>query len=189
MELLDEDVVPIHRQQFPLMMATPDSDNYGGASVAATVSERQEHENFLTTVGSIVPERQEQKIRNLDTVVGCYSTSHELLLPHPPPCPHAKSGDLYIHRYDGNRRIQIWVRDEGCWIADVADGHHHPVLSGYRLYVTDGLGPTWVTKKTRSTYKGRDRMSSFLYYHVLITHNPITNTWNMASFVSRLAEK
>ncbi|KAI6004200.1 hypothetical protein EDD15DRAFT_2192096 [Pisolithus albus] len=141
-ELLDEDLVPIHRQRFPLTTAAPDFDKTGDRGVAVTVAVCQEHESYLTSVESIVPERQEQKIRNLDAVVGRYVTRHELPLRYPLPCPHAKSGDLYIHRYDGNRGIQIWVRDVDCWIANVVDGHHHPVLPDYRLYIADGTGPT-----------------------------------------------
>ncbi|KAI6001899.1 hypothetical protein EDD15DRAFT_2361258 [Pisolithus albus] len=141
-ELLDEDVVPIHRRRFPLTTAVPDFDKTGDSRAAVPVSVCQEHESYLTSLESIVPERQEQKIRNLDAVVGRYVTRHELPLRHPPPCPHAKSGDLYIHRYDGNRGIQIWVRDVDCWKANVVDGHHHPVLPDYRLYIADGTGPT-----------------------------------------------
>lgn len=157
MELLDEDVVPIHRQRFPLTTAAPDPDNSADTDAAVTISLCQEHETYLTSMETIVPERQEQKIRNLNAVVGRYMTRHELPLRHPPPCPHAKNGDLYIHRYDGNRGIQIWVRDDNCWKADAVDGRHHPVLPDYRLYIAGGMDPTWVTKKTRSTYKGRAR--------------------------------
>ncbi|KAI6009463.1 hypothetical protein F5J12DRAFT_782002 [Pisolithus orientalis] len=72
---------------------------------------------------------------------------------HPPPCPCVMHGDLNIHHY-GNKKVQIWLREGDHWIADVVDGHHHPMLPDYRLFIANGTEPTWVTKKTRLTYKG-----------------------------------
>ncbi|KAI6002077.1 hypothetical protein EDD15DRAFT_2192759 [Pisolithus albus] len=109
-ELLDEDVVPIHHQRFPLTTVAAGFGNTGDANAAATDSPCPAQDACLTFEGSITPERH---------------------------------GDLYIHRYNGNRKIQIWVRDGNRWIGDVTDGHHHPRLPDYRLYVTDGIGPTW----------------------------------------------
>jgi len=102
------------------------------------------------------PNRQQQKIRNLEVMMGRYITSHQLPLQHPPPCPRAAHGDLYIHHY-GNKKVQIWLREGDQWIGNIMDGYHHPLLSDYRLFVAEGTEPTWVTKKTRSTYKGRFR--------------------------------
>lgn len=102
------------------------------------------------------PNRQEQKIRNLDIKIGRYITTHPLPLQHPPSCPRAADGDLYIHHY-GNKKVQIWLREGDGWLGDITDGHDHPLLSDYRLFVADDVEPTWVTRKTRSTYKGRIR--------------------------------
>lgn len=102
------------------------------------------------------PNHQQQKIRNLEVMMGRYITSHQLPLQHPLPCPRAVQGDLYIHHY-GNKQVQIWLREGDQWISSITDGHHHPSLADYRLFVGEGAEPTWVTKKTRSTYKGRFR--------------------------------
>ena len=110
--------------------------------------------NRYATIAS--PKRQQQKIRNLDVMMGRYITSHQLPLQHPPPCSHIVHGDLYIHHY-GDKKVQVWLREEDQWIGSIKDGHHHPSLSDYRLFVAEGAEPTWVMKKMRSTYKGRFR--------------------------------
>ena len=110
----------------------------------------------LTTAEITPPSRQEQKIRNLDVTVGRYISTHALPLQHPPQCAQAMCGDLYIHHY-ATDKLQIWFWDGDQWEEDIADGSRHPTLPNYRLYVNGGGGPTWVTKKTRSTYQGRSR--------------------------------
>jgi len=103
---------------------------------------------------TVTPARQDMKIRNLDVTISRYISTHADCLQQPPPCPHAKSSDLYIHRY-GNGKIQVWVRESELWLADVIDGHPHPTLPGYCLYLHTGMEPSWVTRKTRTTYRGR----------------------------------
>ena len=110
----------------------------------------------LTTAEVIPPSQQEQKICNLDVTVGRYISTHALPLQHPPQCAQPMCGDLYIHRY-ATDKLQIWFWDGNQWEGDIADGSHHPTLPNYRLYANGGGGPTWVTKKTRSTYQGRSR--------------------------------
>jgi len=110
----------------------------------------------LATAETIPPSRQEQKIRNLDVTVGRYISTHVLPLQHPPQCAQATCGDLYIHHY-ATDKLQIWFWDGGRWEGEIADGYRHPTLPNYRLYASGGGEPTWVTKKTRSTYKGRSR--------------------------------
>ncbi|KAI6027219.1 hypothetical protein EDC04DRAFT_2605871 [Pisolithus marmoratus] len=54
-------------------------------------------------------------------------------------------------------RPSIWLRDGDQWLPDIRDRYHHPTLPEYHLYVAEGMEPTWVTRKTRSTYKGRPK--------------------------------
>jgi len=104
---------------------------------------------------TVTPACQDMKIRNMDVTIGRYISTHPNCLQQPPPlCPRAKCGDLYIHHY-GNGKIQVWVRESGLWLADVVDGHPHLTLPGYCLYLRTGVELSWVTRKTRTTYRGR----------------------------------
>ncbi|KAH7906905.1 hypothetical protein BJ138DRAFT_1117160 [Hygrophoropsis aurantiaca] len=103
-----------------------------------------------------LPIRQEYKMRGKQVMVGRYLSARETAIQHPPECAQAQLGDLFIHRW-GDRQIQIWLWDEQSWQPDVTDGHIHPVVQDHRLYIRDGIDPTWVTRKTRTTYRGRDR--------------------------------
>ena len=110
----------------------------------------------LATAEILTPSRQEQKIRNLDVTVGRYTSTHMLPLQHPPRCTQATCGDLYIHRY-ATDKVQVWFWDGTRWDGEISDGDRHPTLPNYQLYASGGGEPTWVTKKTRSTYMGQSR--------------------------------
>ncbi|KAI5989514.1 hypothetical protein EDD15DRAFT_2198473 [Pisolithus albus] len=149
-ELLDTDTIPIHRQRFPLTIPlSPQSKVDTNTPTDSGCVVREDG-------GAERPVRQEHKIRNLDATMGRYITSHRLPLESPPSGLYAADGDLYIHHY-GNKKAQVWLREGDQWTGNISDGHHHPLLRDYRLFVADGIEPTWVTKKTRSTYKGRIR--------------------------------
>ncbi|KAI5986644.1 hypothetical protein EDD15DRAFT_2373104 [Pisolithus albus] len=165
-EELDFDAIPIHHQIFPF----PEDASEGTSHPAATKShkigvlgvpsyERGTSQNVKGTAETTtrrrvtVPERQEHKIRNLDVIIGRFISSGDIPLERPPVCSQAVHGDLYVHHYEN--RLQIWLRDGDQWLPDIRDGYHHPTLPEYRLYVAEGVEPTWVTRKTRSTYKGR----------------------------------
>lgn len=158
-ELTDEDVIPIHRQRFPVTVPLSPRSKvdvnapiYSNAN-ANIVAEDGGVESYAAVTR---PNRQEHKIRNLDVTMGRFITTHHLRLQQPPSHLHAMDGDLYIHHY-GDKNVQIWLREGDQWVGDISDGHHHPLLQDYRLFVADGIEPSWVTKKTRSTYKGRIR--------------------------------
>lgn len=102
------------------------------------------------------PECQEQKIHNMDTIVDHYITSHACPLQQPPLCHQVKQGDIYIHQYDEGK-LQTWLWEHNKWLRDVKDGYHHPTLPGYQLYISAGVEPTWIMKKTRIIYKDRTR--------------------------------
>ncbi|KIO12419.1 hypothetical protein M404DRAFT_19242 [Pisolithus tinctorius Marx 270] len=173
-EYLDEDEVPIHKQSFPLhdgnsapsiakatttLTNNPAIDATESSQTAATKSlsdasgsQRIESYASLSEIG--IPPRQEQKLRGMRVMVGRYISTHRYPLEYPPQCPNVESGDLYVHHH-GDVGVQVWLREKNMWIS-IADGHRHPSLVDYRLFVGD-REPTWVTRKTRSTYKGRMR--------------------------------
>ena len=148
-----ESVLPT---QAPLGSASASSHLEATEPAVPTTDMTHGNKARLTTAEVIPPSRQEQKIRNLDVTVGRYISTHVLPLQHPPQCAQAMCGDLYIHRY-ATDKLQIWFWDGDQWEGDIGDGSRHPTLPNYRLYANGGGGPTWVTKKTRSTYQGRSR--------------------------------
>ncbi|KAI6030670.1 hypothetical protein F5J12DRAFT_779765 [Pisolithus orientalis] len=133
----------------------------------------------------MVPEHQEHKIHNLNVIISCFISSGNAPLKCPPVHSQAVHGDLYIHHYENQVQIveisvgylsseqttegilventtsiypfcaYIWLRDSDQWLPDIKDRCHHPTLPEYHLYVAKGMEPTWVTRKTRSTYKER----------------------------------
>ena len=90
--------------------------------------------------------------------MGRFISSSKQPLAHPPSrISHlARPTDLYINHY-GDRQVQIWMRDGDKWIGNIKDGRPHPLLKDYCLYVTEGREPKWVTRKTRTTYRGRQK--------------------------------
>ncbi|KAI6141082.1 hypothetical protein BKA82DRAFT_4206327 [Pisolithus tinctorius] len=168
-EDLDFDVIPIHHQVFLFPDNVTNDDE--GTPHPATIksyrtrvpggpsSEREMIQNIKGTAEStprhstMVPEHQEHKIHNLNVIIGHFISSGNAPLKCPPVHSQAVHGDLYIHHYEN--WVQIWLRDSNQWLPDIKDGCHHPTLPEYHLYVAKGVEPTWVTRKTRSTYKGR----------------------------------
>ncbi|KAI6143932.1 hypothetical protein BKA82DRAFT_4179077 [Pisolithus tinctorius] len=152
--------IPIHHQVF-LFPDDATNDDEGTPRPATIKSYRtgvpggpsSEREMIQNVKGAAERYRQEHKIRNLNVVIGRFISSGNAPLERPPVHSQAVHGDLYIHHYEN--RVQIWLRDGDQWLPDIKDGCHHPTLPEYRLYVAKGVEPTWVTRKTRSTYKGR----------------------------------
>jgi len=112
-----------------------------------------------STTGNLeLPVRQEHKIRGLDILTGWYTTKATNAVASPPSGLYAQTGDLFVHFF-GEGEIQVWMWNDDCWQGNVQDGHQHPTLGGHRLHVRAGAAPTWVTKKTLTTYQGRARSS------------------------------
>jgi len=73
----------------------------------------------------------------------------------PPSSLHAMVGDLFVQKNrTGEMRIWLWNNDQ--WHLDIRDGCVHPTLGDYQLNVRTGSDPTWVTRKTRVTYIGKE---------------------------------
>jgi len=103
-----------------------------------------------------VPPRRETKLRGIDSTVGRYTYEADKPLLHPPSglCPMV--GDLFIQKHS-NGEMKIWLWNNDQWLRDIRDGSVHPTLGDYRLSVRAGSDPTWVTRKTRATYIGKER--------------------------------
>ncbi|KAG6370211.1 WD40-repeat-containing domain protein [Boletus reticuloceps] len=115
------------------------------------------------------PFRRERRLRNSQHITGRYASIAKGPLLTPPHCPHPQSGDLFVHKYGegGNAKMQVWLWSNDSWLGDIVDGHIHPCLSDYRLNIRDSSDPTWVTRKTRATYRIREQ--SHIYFNCVET--------------------
>ncbi|KIO05129.1 hypothetical protein M404DRAFT_9133 [Pisolithus tinctorius Marx 270] len=62
-------------------------------------------------------------------------------------------GDLFIHCHQSGIQVWLW---EGLW-TPIKEGHPHPRIEGYCLSILHGSEPSWVTRKTRTTYASKKR--------------------------------
>ncbi|KAI6007109.1 hypothetical protein EDD15DRAFT_2358231 [Pisolithus albus] len=124
---------------------------------AALVRRGETSENgALSLEPSPIPPRRETKLRGVDSTVGRYIYDSDKPLLHPPGGLHPMVGDLFIQKRS-NGDMSVWLWNDDRWLSDVGDGHVHPILSDYRLSIRAGSDPTWVTRKTRATYLGKER--------------------------------
>lgn len=85
-----------------------------------------------------------------------FSSTSRDLLSTPPDVPVARFGDLYIHTCTDGAK-QAWVYGaNGRW-ESVETCDAHPFLRGYVLNLCANGEPSWVTKDTMRTYKGRTK--------------------------------
>ncbi|KAI0351855.1 hypothetical protein OH77DRAFT_1429136 [Trametes cingulata] len=100
--------------------------------------------------------RHERGIRSRNEKTIWFASSGGDLLSIPPPLPLARFGDLYVHDCtDGSK--QAWLfSDTSQWLS-IDLGHPHPYLKGYMLNFCANGEPSWVTKDTIRTYKGRTK--------------------------------
>ncbi|KAI0632925.1 hypothetical protein C8Q77DRAFT_855795 [Trametes polyzona] len=101
--------------------------------------------------------RQERPIRKRREKITWFSSSSASILPHPPMLhPHARAGDLYVHHIHGGALQAFILGPDQQW--RVADrGHPHPYLKDYRLIFRANGQPSWVDKRTVTTYMSRRR--------------------------------
>ncbi|KAJ3535933.1 hypothetical protein NM688_g6907 [Phlebia brevispora] len=84
------------------------------------------------------------------------STGEHGIAKPPADCP-AMPGDIYIHADACISRVQYWLRlGSQEWIP-VEQGANHPILDDRRLWFRSPLEPSWITKKSYSTYSGNYR--------------------------------
>ena len=63
-------------------------------------------------------------------------------------------GDLFINVFSGG--IQAWVWKGKAWVP-IKGGDPHPYIDGYCVSFLQDGEPSWVTKKTMVTYRGKRR--------------------------------
>ncbi|KAI0323604.1 hypothetical protein GY45DRAFT_1376197 [Cubamyces sp. BRFM 1775] len=97
--------------------------------------------------------RHERGIRSRGEKTIWFASSSRHLLPTPPKLPLARVGDLYVHSCTDGAK-QAWIFENAAWLS-IDLGHPHPYLKGYRLNFCANGEPSWVTKDTIRTYRGR----------------------------------
>lgn len=97
--------------------------------------------------------QRERKICNLDLIMFWFVSDgpepiNELLR------PGLRFADLYLHLH-GALEVQIWIwNGNGTWEM-IEQGYVHPQLPDCWLWLPSRDEPSWITRKTASTYKGR----------------------------------
>lgn len=83
-------------------------------------------------------------------------------LPHPPHILRPRPGDIYLHNNLVSEQVQSWVwQTVSQWTAAVR-GQDHPTYHGRCLWFRQKLEPSWVTKHTYRTYKGKKRLEELV---------------------------
>lgn len=100
-------------------------------------------------------QRFRRKIRDIDAYIVWYLSTGIERIAHPSQSS-ADPGDLYLHREQGGD-VQIWLRTLDLRWKPTNVGDSHPFLTGYRLHMLLSGEPRWVTKKTVTTYRGREK--------------------------------
>ncbi|KAH9849308.1 hypothetical protein BC628DRAFT_1414185 [Trametes gibbosa] len=78
-------------------------------------------------------------------------------LPHPPLNLSPRVGDLYLHHNNESGHVTYWVwRSSGGW-ANPTEGEAHPSYLDRCLWFRSKFEPSWVTRHTYRTYKGKQR--------------------------------
>lgn len=105
-----------------------------------------------------MPRRFQRKIRSTEFDIIWYLSTGEDRI----SCPHpvaglAAPGCIYVHRASGSVP-QMWMMDrENVW-QRVFVGDVHPRLPTHCLTLLSNGDPSWVTKKTVTTYRGRAKV-------------------------------
>ncbi|KAF9231883.1 hypothetical protein BU15DRAFT_81887 [Melanogaster broomeanus] len=133
----------------------PDVSTQGGAPVLFSIDPHASGSGQ----DEISFQRHERRIRDEAVVATWFTSSGDHRLVRPPALCDVEAGDLVLHSVKGTPGLQIWMLDskERWQVADV--GCKHPLLRHCELFVRNGQ-PCWVTHKTASTYKGREKLSA-----------------------------
>lgn len=100
-----------------------------------------------------LPLERERKIRNVDIVMFWFVSRGPQPIKEP-----LRSGvrftDLYLHLYEESE-VQIWIWNRDNVWESVEQGYVHPRLPDRRLWLPSRDEPSWITRKTARTYKGK----------------------------------
>ncbi|KAH7918995.1 hypothetical protein BV22DRAFT_1051360 [Leucogyrophana mollusca] len=133
----------------PVNLDAPRSDRPSGQAHSQESCQISASSNDVPTRGLV---RLEHKIRNIDFVMGWYTQAGAEPLERPPACPQVRRGDIFV--YDLNGVYTAWLWDNGQW-KQAHDNEPHPLLEEHRLRMLVDGTPSWVTRQTMSTYRGR----------------------------------
>lgn len=98
-----------------------------------------------------------RKIRGVEAHVVWYLSQGIKPLLQPNGSIECSPGDLFVHRSAEDGATRIWVRNvEETW-AIIHHGGSHPVMPLYRLRMLATGEPRWITRKTETTYRGREK--------------------------------
>ncbi|KAH9855537.1 hypothetical protein C2E23DRAFT_882921 [Lenzites betulinus] len=98
--------------------------------------------------------RHSRSIRSRGEKTVWFASSGRDLLQTPPELPLSRFADLYVHTSTGGAR-QAWLRTHALKWASIDLCQPHPYLKGYMFNICTNGEPSWVTKDTIRTYKGR----------------------------------
>lgn len=97
-----------------------------------------------------------RKIRDVDAHIVWYWSDSSTSQTEPEEDASCNPGDLFV-RKDESGRIRVWMQVlEGGW-KRIQPGGWHPTLPGYLLRILPNGEPRWITKKTATTYRGREK--------------------------------
>lgn len=99
------------------------------------------------------PLQHERKIRNVDLITFWFVSRGPGPIEEP-----LRSGvrftDLYLHLH-GESEVQVWIWNSNNVWETVEQGYVHPQLPDRRLWLASRDEPSWITRKTARTYKGK----------------------------------
>lgn len=108
-----------------------------------------------TMISSSPPKRFQRKIRAINTRYIWFLSMGSEALTKPSDDIQAEPGDLFVHMF--KTKEQIWIKANGRGWEMIVPGDPHPTMPAYRLHVLDNGEPRWITRKTATTYRGRQR--------------------------------
>lgn len=100
-----------------------------------------------------LPLQYERKIRNVDIIMFWFVSDGPEPI-HKPLRPGIRFADLYLHLH-GASDVQIWIWNSSDVWETIEQGYVHPQLPDRRLWLLSRDEPSWITRKTARTYKGR----------------------------------
>ncbi|OJT12664.1 hypothetical protein TRAPUB_10787 [Trametes pubescens] len=78
-------------------------------------------------------------------------------LSHPPQNLKLRPGDLYLHHNQSSGDYQYWLWTTANKWEVATQGQSHPTYEDRYLWFRSELHPSWITRHTYSTYKGKKR--------------------------------